>query len=159
MGRARPGNVHAHAKNAALMGFTRLAVCCAGNVEIAQVRPAKGHHGRILDRKFDDQIQSSVRSVSVQAPAAMYCAPIEAVLVEGATVWNSKVFRYFGKDTFTPEFAAFHIEFKCIEFDDRESARGAIRSRFDSKQNHCEAGSSYRVRLARRHAQMNKDFR
>ena len=78
------------------MWFARLAVGRAGNVQIAQVRPAEGHHSWVLDRKFDDPIQSSVRRVSVKAPAAMYCAPVEPLLVERAAVWNSKVFRYLG---------------------------------------------------------------
>lgn len=109
------GYVHAHSKDTTLMWFARLAVGRAGNVQIAQVRPAEGHHSWVLDRKFDDPIQSSVRRVSVKAPAAMYCAPVEPLLVERAAVWNSKVFRYFGKDPFSPKFTAFHIEFTCID--------------------------------------------
>lgn len=95
------------------MGFARLAVCCAGNVQIAQVRPAEGHHGRVLDQKFYDPIQSSVRRVSVKAPAAMYCAPVEPLLVERRLELQN--LSLFGKGPFAPEFTAFHIEFTCVD--------------------------------------------
>ena len=109
------GKASAHPKDTAFVGFSRFAVRRAGHIEVAQVGTPKGHHGRVLDWKFDHPIEASVRRVSVQTSAAMDRAPVAAVRVEGASVWNSKLFRYFGKDPFAAELALLNIEFVGVD--------------------------------------------